>query len=84
MMEARLRLRGVNRTTSTALVRSVEPDNRKMEGLAISSRVYRGCVTFKLVYAGRIETFISTLDDLLRCVHAAKETLDQIAHKESK
>jgi hypothetical protein len=84
MMEALLRLSGVNQTISTAIVRAVEPDDRKMDGLAISSRVDRGSVTFKLVYAGRIETFISTLDDLLRCVHAAKETLDHIAHKESK
>ncbi len=82
-MEALLSLRRINQRTSTALVRAVRPDNQKMEGLTISNRINRGSVTFKLSYSGRIETFISTLDDLLRCVQAAKGTLDHIAHKES-
>jgi hypothetical protein len=57
------------------IMESVEPDNAKMKGLTITSRATPTNASFRIVYSGRIETFISTLDDLLRCVQAANATL---------
>jgi hypothetical protein len=57
------------------IIESVEPDNTKMTGLTIRSRATPTEASFHIRYSGRIETFISTLDDLLRCVQAANATL---------
>jgi len=56
------------------IIESVQPDN-KMNGLTITSRAMPTNASFHISYMGRIETFISTLDDLLRCVQAANATL---------
>jgi hypothetical protein len=60
------------------IIESVEPDNTKMTGLTITSRASPTNATFRITYTGRIETFISTLDDLLRCIQAANATLEII------
>jgi hypothetical protein len=59
------------------IIESVEPDN-KMKDLTITSRATPTNASFHISYTGRIETFISTLDDLLRCVQAANATLEII------
>jgi hypothetical protein len=46
-----------------------------MKGLRITSRATPTNASFQIDFTGRIETFISTLDDLLRCVQAANATL---------
>ena len=60
---------------SRSIVDCVKPDNANMKDLTITTRATRNSASLSVVYAGRIETFISTLDDLLRCIQAAKATL---------
>ncbi|TMI35234.1 hypothetical protein E6H25_05845 [Candidatus Bathyarchaeota archaeon] len=68
---------------SKSIVKSLEPDNAEMKGLNILTRATANYVSFSIVFDGRIETFISTLDDLLRCVQAADSTLGMISKKEA-
>jgi hypothetical protein len=63
---------------SESIVKSLEPDNAEMKGLDIATRATAKYASFSITYDGRIETFISTLDDLLRCVQAADATLGMI------
>ncbi|HEX9196903.1 MAG TPA: KEOPS complex subunit Pcc1 [Candidatus Bathyarchaeia archaeon] len=71
-------MRSRSRAMSKSIVKSLEPDNAEMKGLNILTRAAANYVTFSIVFDGRIETFISTLDDLLRCVQAADATLGMI------
>ena len=78
MIRARLRLSVPDVVASRSLVGAVEPDNLKMEGLHTVGRSSRHSATFTLTFEGRVETFIFTLDDLLRCLQAAQETLESL------
>jgi hypothetical protein len=49
-----------------------------MEGLTVRAKATTRAAIFDIVFKGKIETFISTLDDLLRCLQAAKGTIDKI------
>ncbi len=82
MIRARLALNVANARISKSLVQALEPDNIKMPGLDVSREANQHSAVFKLTYQGKIETFIFTLDDLLGCLHAARETLDTLREKE--
>ena len=69
-----------NRASSKSLIESVQPDNLNMKGLEVKGKPSDLAASFRLEYDGKIETFISTLDDLLRCLQAAKETLEKISN----
>jgi hypothetical protein len=50
-----------------------------MKGLTVKGEALDRSASFSLEFGGKIETFIFTLDDLLRCLQAAKETLTKIS-----
>ncbi len=79
MIKARVRIRSRSTAMSKSIVKSLEPDNAEMKGLNILTRATANYVSFSIVFDGRIETFISTLDDLLRCVQAADATIGMIS-----
>ncbi len=78
MIKARIRIRVPNRTIAASIVESIEPDNVGMKGLKIEPRISAKNVYFTITHSGKIETFISTLDDVLRCIQAARSTLHRI------
>jgi len=49
-----------------------------MPGLNINGWALGREVTFKISFDGKIETFISTLDDLIQCIEAAEGTLNSV------
>ncbi len=61
-----------------SIVKCVKPDNGKMKGLTIKSRAMPDSALFHIRHSGGIETFISTVDDLLGCIRAANATLGMI------
>jgi len=61
-----------------SIVQSIEPDNIGMVGLKIEPRISSKNAYFTITHSGKIETFISTLDDVLRCIQAARSTLQRI------
>ncbi len=77
MIKARLSIAVRNRQTANSLMKSVEPDNL-VPDLRIRGRPGTSSLGLDINFSGGVETFISTLDDLLRCLQAAMETLDNI------
>jgi hypothetical protein len=78
MIKARIRISVTGRDMAKSIVQSVQPDNVGMEGLKVESRTSTENAFFTITQSGKIETFISTLDDILRCIQAARSTLDRI------
>ncbi len=78
MIKAELKIASPNRKVSTSIISCLRPDNEKMKDLKITALASASSVSFCIIYPGRIETFISTLDDLLRCIQAADSTLGMI------
>jgi len=78
MIKARIRIRVPGRAMAASIAQSIEPDNVGMEGLKIEPRISAKNVYFTITHSGKIETFISTLDDVLRCIQAARSTLHKI------
>ena len=62
---------------SLSLLKSIEPDNR-ISQLSIVGHAMHNSLDLNIRLDGSVETFISTLDDLLRCLQVAMETLDTI------
>lgn len=75
MIKARLRVQTGNLKTSQSIVRAIRPDNLGMKGLRIREKADPNSAQFLVEYEGKIETFISTLDDILVCIQAASGTL---------
>jgi hypothetical protein len=83
MIKARIRIRVTGRDMARSIIQSVEPDNIGMEGLKVESRSSTENAYFTITHSGKIETFISTLDDVLRCIQAARSTLDRIVKEKT-
>ena len=80
MIRANINISTPNKATSKSLVASVQPDNLNMKDLIVKGKALDRTASFTLEFGGKIETFISTLDDLLRCLQAAKETLEKVSN----
>ena len=80
MIRAQIKISTPNKATSRSLVASVQPDNLNMKGLTVKGKALDRMASFTLEFGGKIETFIFTLDDLLRCLQAAKETLGKVSN----
>lgn len=78
MIKARIRIGVPSRDIAASIVQSIEPDNVGMKDLTIDSRASVKSAYFTITHSGKIETFISTLDDVLRCIQAARSTLHGI------
>jgi hypothetical protein len=78
MIRAIIHLRVSDHKVSQSIVQAVGPDNLKMNRLRVVGRPSPYAATFAVAYDGPIETFIFTLDDLLRCLQAAKDTLESV------
>jgi len=80
VITAQIRISTPNQVTCKSLVESVQPDNLNMKGLKVKGKALDRSASFTLEFGGKIETFIFTLDDLLRCLQAAKETLEKVSN----
>jgi hypothetical protein len=78
MIRASIHLRVSDHKVSQSIVQAVRPDNLKMDRLRVLGRSSPYAATFAVAYDGPIETFIFTLDDLLRCLQAARDTLESV------
>jgi len=80
VITAQIKISTPNKATSKSLVASVQPDNLNMKGLKVKGKALDRSASFALEFGGKIETFIFTLDDLLLCLQAAKETLEKVSN----
>jgi hypothetical protein len=83
VITAQIKISTSDKATSESLVASVQPDNLNMKALKVKGRALDRSASFSLEFGGKIETFIFTLDDLLRCLQAAKETLEKYQTKKT-
>ena len=75
-LEATITLEYGDAKTADALANAVFPDNfRTPAGLFIRTVRKGRCVLTELKSAGKLATFIATIDDLLFCVSTAEKTL---------
>ena len=79
MIKASIVIPTRSKAASRSLIESVQPDNVNMKGLVVKGKASDRSALFRLEYDARVETFIFTLDDLLRCLQAAKETIEKIS-----
>ena len=78
MIRATITVKVSDRATARSIIRSTQPDSGKMKGLTATARASPRRASFHISYNGKIETFISTLEDMLRCIQAAEGTLQRI------
>jgi len=64
-------------------MKALEPDNQVPQ-LKIVGEAKSSYLEFVMKFNGKVETFISTLDDMLRCLQVAMETLDTIERRDSR
>ncbi len=81
MIKATVTVKVSNPQTARSIIGSIQPDNEKMKGLTVTATASHNRASFHISHDGKIETFISTLEDMLRCIQAAEGTLQGIAKK---
>ena len=77
-MRITLKIRHASRKFAQSLAKSVSPDNLKAPSNVIVETNARGNTTTSIVECERLETFITTIDDLLLCMDAAQKTLEEV------
>ncbi len=81
MIRARLKVLTSDRKMALSIVKAVAPDNFNMGGLHVGTGTEVDSAQFIMSFGGKIETFISTLDDMLACIQAATRTLNSITSR---
>lgn len=78
MIRARLNVRTESMKLSRSVIKAARPENSGLKELRIIGLAGYDSARFLVEYNGKIETFISTLDDMLSRIQAATETLRTI------
>jgi len=74
-LEAKIKLSYKNEREAEAVAKAVSPDNVEVPPGLLVNTVRRGSKVFTTIECEtKLETFISTLDDLLSCVSVAEKT----------
>ena len=77
-MRITIKIRHASRKFAQSIAKSVSPDNLKAPLNVIVETNARGNTTTSIVECERLETFITTIDDLLLCMDAAQKTLEEV------
>jgi hypothetical protein len=77
-MKIMLKIRHGSRKFAESIAKSVNPDNLKAPPNVFVKTRARGKITISEVKCERLETFITTVDDLLLCMDAAQKTLEEV------
>src|SRR5213593_2905970 len=77
MIRAQLEIAVKNHQIANSLMKAVEPDNQ-VPHLQITGQPEPGSLALDIRFDGTVETFIFTLGDMLACLQAAMETLNNI------
>lgn len=77
-MKITIKIRHTSRRFAESIAKSVSPDNLKAPPNVIVKTQARGNMTTSIIKCERLETFITTIDDLLLCMDAAQKTLEEV------
>ena len=83
MIKAKIRVAADSMEMSRSIIRSVDPDNAGLKGLNVRSKALSKNAYLTMSFDGAVETFISSLDDLLRCIQVARATLKTLSKDEN-
>jgi len=83
MIRAKIRVATDNLEMSRSIIRSVDPDNAGLKTLEVTSKAASRNAFLSMSFDGSVETFISSLDDLLRCIQVARATLKTLSKGEN-
>ena len=82
MIKAKIRVAADSQEMSNSIIRAVDPDNSGLKGLKVLSKASSKNAYLSMSFNGSVETFISSLDDLLRCIQVARATLKTLSKEE--
>jgi len=78
-MKAEIKIFYKNKNYAKAIAKAVQPDNLSTPLKIKVNTINAGNIVFsKVKCKGKIESFIETIDDLLRCIQAAENTLKKL------
>ena len=83
MIKVKIRIAADSQEMSRSIIRSVDPDNAGLKRLKVKSRASSTSANLSMSFDGSVETFISSLDDLLRCIQVARATLKTLSKEEN-
>ncbi len=82
-MEAEIILDYEDAHVAGAVAKAVSPDNFKApKGLTVETRFRGKRVTTRILFAGKLATFIATIDDLLFSVSTAEKAVQTVKRLE--
>jgi len=78
-LKAKIALRAESPEEAEAIARALNPDNSLApQGMSLSTRTKGSEVITEIKFSGRVETLMSTIDDLLKCAQAAERVLKSV------
>jgi len=84
MLRTRIVLEAESAREAEAITRALSPDNLVLpKGMKISVRSKGSAIIAEIIFSGRIQTLMPTIDDLLRCAQAADRTLKSLSKTNS-
>lgn len=79
-MRAKIVLEAESPEEAEAIASALNPDNSLVpRGMKISTRSKGSDVVTEIKFSGKIQTLMSTIDDLLKCAQAAERALKSIS-----
>jgi len=83
-LRTRIVLEAESAREAEAITRALSPDNLVLpKGMKISVRSKGSAIIAEIIFSGRIQTLMPTIDDLLRCAQAADRTLKSLSKTNS-
>lgn len=84
-MKAKIALRAESLEEAEAIAGALNPDNSLVpQGMKISTRTKGSEVVTEIKFSGRIDTLMSTIDDLLKCAQAAERALKCVSKTQTR
>jgi hypothetical protein len=78
-MKAEIKIFYKNKNYAKAVAEALQPDNLSAPSkIKVKTINVKNIVFSKVKCKGKIESFIETIDDLLRCIQAAENTLKKL------
>jgi len=79
-LRAKIVLEAESPEEAEAIASALNPDNSLVpRGMKISTRSKGSDVVTEIKFSGKIQTLMSTIDDLLKCAQAAERALKSIS-----
>lgn len=84
MFEAKISIRYGSEKIARSVLKAITPENKTApEGVSVETTIREPEVVTDIKCERSLETFISTIDDLLSAIQLAEKTLSELKHAKS-